>query len=78
MNEPLFLRDPFIIGYSIRDNNPEGVRVTGVRGLTPTEGRKPRYNRKKEGVGGVGTVSGVWKKTNYIFGNTSISSKSYS
>ena len=52
MNEPLFLRDPFIIGYSIRDNNPEGVRVTGVRGLTPTEGRKPRGPTKK-GVGGL-------------------------
>ena len=76
MDKPLYLRDPLIISYSIRDNNPEGVRVTGVRGLTPTEGRKPRANRKKEGVGGVGTVSGVWKKTNYIFGNTSISSNS--
>lgn len=34
-----------------KDNNPEGVRVTGVRDTRPTEGRT---DREKEGVGGVG------------------------
>jgi hypothetical protein len=35
MDEPLFLRDPFIMGYTIGDKNPEGVRT----GKHPTEGR---------------------------------------
>ena len=41
------------MNHSIRDNNPEGVRVTGVR---PKVGRR---GQRKEGVGGVGTVTGV-------------------
>ena len=59
MDEPLFLRDPFIMDHSIKDNNPEGVRVTGVRGFGPTEGRT--NGGRKEGVGGVGSVTGVPK-----------------
>jgi hypothetical protein len=47
------------MSYSTRDNNPEGVRVTGVRGLGPTEGRT--NGGRKEGVGGVGSVTGVPK-----------------
>ena len=50
--KPLFLRDPPIISYSIRDNDPEGVRVSGVREIRPTEGRKTEGRLKKEGVGG--------------------------
>jgi hypothetical protein len=46
------------MNHSIRDNDPEGVWVTGVRGFRPTEGRT-NGGRKKEGVGGVGTVRGV-------------------
>ena len=53
MDGPLFLRDPFIMNHSIRDNNPEGVRVTGVR---PKVGER---SQRKEGVGGVRTVTGV-------------------
>ena len=49
MDEPLFMRDPFIMSYSTRDNNPEGVRVTGVRGFRPTEGRTNGGGEKKRG-----------------------------
>ena len=48
------------MNHSIRDNNPEGVWVTGGRGSRPTEGRT-NGGRKKEGVGGVGSVTGVPK-----------------
>ena len=42
MDGPLVLRDLLIISYSIRDNNPEGVRVTGVRPKVGERGQKKR------------------------------------
>ena len=42
MDEPLFLRDPFIMVHYKRDNNPEGVRVTGVRPKVGERGQKKR------------------------------------
>jgi len=56
MDGPLFLRDPFIMDHLIRDNNPEGVRVSGQRDLIrPKVGER----RGKKGVGGFGTLTGV-------------------